>query len=188
MPGLPLREAAPTSRTRGVRAIWLARTGGLPGRSLAGYRRWALTPPFHPSPVIGGSTDPSAGLLSVALDVAEGLRPSVPRVVGPSGLCYESGLCSTPRAGSPVTQRRVGRPRPDGLYRTSVGRQLAANADQRVPLLRADPGAPRLPAAEKDDPGRREAQLHPLGALPTLLPARVGADLGVEPHPGSLGL
>ena len=34
--------------------FWLARTGRLPGRSLAGYRRWALTPPFHPSPVPGG--------------------------------------------------------------------------------------------------------------------------------------
>src|SRR5215212_6086251 len=60
--------------------IWLARTGGLPGRPLAGYRRWALTPPFHPSPVLGRSaprgapTEPSAGLLSVALDVTGGLR------------------------------------------------------------------------------------------------------------------
>ena len=35
--------------------IWLARTGRLPGRSLAGCRRWALTPPFHPSPVPRGS-------------------------------------------------------------------------------------------------------------------------------------
>jgi hypothetical protein len=41
--------------------IWLARTGGLPGRSLAGYRRWALTPPFHPSPVIGSETTRSIG-------------------------------------------------------------------------------------------------------------------------------
>src|SRR5215210_3505881 len=39
---------------------------------------------------------PSAGLLSVALDVTGGLHHPVPRVVGPSGLCYESGLCSTP--------------------------------------------------------------------------------------------
>ncbi len=68
--------------------IWLARTGGLPGRSLAGYRRWALTPPFHPSPVPEGVTPlrPSAGLLSVALDVAAGLRRAAPRVLSPSGL------------------------------------------------------------------------------------------------------
>ena len=47
---------------------------------------------------LAGRVRPSAGLLSVALDVAEGLRPSVPRLFGPSGLCYESGLCSTFRA------------------------------------------------------------------------------------------
>jgi hypothetical protein len=45
-----------------------------------------------------GEPRPSAGLLSVALDVTEGLRTSVPRVIDPSGLCYESGLCSTPLA------------------------------------------------------------------------------------------
>lgn len=58
-------------------AIWLARTGSLPGRSLTGYRRWALTPPFQPSPVPTrgkASGRPSAGLLSAALDVTAGLR------------------------------------------------------------------------------------------------------------------
>jgi hypothetical protein len=89
-PGLLLEEPRPPvweSQT-----IWLARTGCLPGRPLAGYRRWALTPPFHPSPVPvdmprwGMSTQPSAGLLSVALDVAAGLRHTAPRVVSPSGL------------------------------------------------------------------------------------------------------
>ena len=45
-PHLPAREARTPHGT-----IWLARTGGLPGRSLTEYRRWALTPPFHPSPV-----------------------------------------------------------------------------------------------------------------------------------------
>src|SRR3712207_8787719 len=87
--GLPW-EAAPTSPVAfsGAGTIWLARTGGLPGRSLAGCRRWALTPPFHPSPVPDGVTPPrpSAGLLSVALDVAAGLRRTAPRVLGPSGL------------------------------------------------------------------------------------------------------
>src|SRR5215207_8717154 len=77
-PGLP--AAAGT--------IWLARTGRLPGRSLAGYRRWALTPPFHPSPVPDGVAPlrPSAGLLSVALDVTADLRRAAPRVLSPSGL------------------------------------------------------------------------------------------------------
>ena len=55
-PRAPLGGAAPTSPATlsGAGTIWLARTGGLPGRSLAGYRRWALTPPFHPSPVPDG--------------------------------------------------------------------------------------------------------------------------------------
>jgi hypothetical protein len=55
IPGLP-EGAAPTSPKRFAASgtIWLARTGGSPGRSLAGYRRWALTPPFHPSPVPKG--------------------------------------------------------------------------------------------------------------------------------------
>jgi hypothetical protein len=103
--------------------FWLARTGGLPGRSLAGYRRWALTPPFHPSPVSRTSPRPSAGLLSVALDVATGLRRVAPRVVGPSGLCYESGLCSTPLGLAFGTQRRVGRPEPRRDY--TLGRSIA---------------------------------------------------------------
>src|ERR687893_61334 len=75
-----LGEPRLPARRRSVGTIWLARTGGLPGRSLAGYRRWALTPPFHPSPVPedtplrSASFGPSAGLLSVALDVTGGLR------------------------------------------------------------------------------------------------------------------
>src|SRR5829696_6403960 len=44
------------------------------------------------------------------------------------------------------------------------------------------------PAPQEDDPARREAQLHPLGALPAFLPARVVADLRVEPHAGFLRL
>ena len=72
-PGLLLEELRLPARTpHGAGTIWLARTGGLPGRPLAGYRRWALTPPFHPSPVPGDrASEPSAGLLSVALDVTE---------------------------------------------------------------------------------------------------------------------
>ena len=71
-PGLLLEE--PRLPVRGFLsvpgAIWLARTGGLPGRSLAGYRRWALTPPFHPSPVLEGrplGTRPSSHRLVYSL-------------------------------------------------------------------------------------------------------------------------
>src|SRR4028118_2291384 len=81
-PGLLWEELRLPARTpRGAGTIWLARTGGLPGRSLTGYRRWALTPPFHPSPVLGDrASEPSAGLLSAALDVTGGLRLPAPRV------------------------------------------------------------------------------------------------------------
>jgi hypothetical protein len=48
--------------------------------------------------------------------------------------------------------------------------------------------APGAPAPQEDDPGRCEAELHPLGAVPALLPARVTADVRVEPDAGSLGL
>jgi hypothetical protein len=51
-PGLPLGSRAyQPDVPEVVGTFWLARTGRLPGRSLTGYRRWALTPPFHPSPV-----------------------------------------------------------------------------------------------------------------------------------------
>ncbi len=65
---------------------------------------------------------PSAGLLSVALDVAAGLRRAAPRVLSPSGLCgREKRALASPdfalrtglvEAGS---QRRVGRPRPASI-------------------------------------------------------------------------
>src|SRR5215218_6113765 len=67
-------------------------------------------------------------------------------------------------------QRRVGRP---GLpYYT----------------LRAEGGSSSAPTADEHHPGRCEAQLDPLGALPALLPARVVPDFGVEPDSGTRGL
>src|SRR5215211_2162213 len=47
---------------------------------------------------------------------------------------------------------------------------------------------PGAPAPQQDDPGRCEAQLDPLGALPAFVPARVVADFGVEPDAGTFGL
>src|SRR5215208_238360 len=56
-----------------------------------------------------------------------------------------------------------------------------------VPLSRK--GAIGLfPAPQEDDPVRCEAQLDPLGAAPTFLPAGVVADLWVEPEAGTLRL
>jgi hypothetical protein len=55
-------------------------------------------------------------------------------------------------------------------------------------LLTARRRAPGAPAPQQDDPGRCEAELDPLGAFPALLPARVAADVGVEPHAWTLGL
>jgi hypothetical protein len=54
-------------------------------------------------------------------------------------------------------------------------------------LLAGSRRAPGAPAPQEDDPGRCEAQLDPLGALPAFLPARVVADLGVEPDAGAFG-
>src|SRR5215213_4448102 len=48
--------------------------------------------------------------------------------------------------------------------------------------------APGAPAPQEDDPGRCEAQLDPLGALPAFVPARIVADLWVEPDAGTFGL
>src|SRR5829696_5773716 len=48
--------------------------------------------------------------------------------------------------------------------------------------------APAAPPPQQDDPGRCEAQLDPLDALPALLPAGVVADLWVEPDTGTLRL
>jgi hypothetical protein len=124
IPGLPLGSCAYQSHGTEppLRTIWLARTGGLPGRSLSGYRRWALTPPFHPSPVPAGTIRtrrPSAGLLSVALDVTGGLHHPAPRVGWPERPLLRVRTLLYAWTRGPRTQRRVGRPRPAGLYLTS---------------------------------------------------------------------
>src|SRR5215208_4904792 len=54
--------------------------------------------------------------------------------------------------------------------------------------LRGRRRPPGAPAPQEDDPGRCEAQLDPLGALPAFVPARVVADFGVEPVAGTFGL
>src|SRR5215208_4002939 len=67
-------------------------------------------------------------------------------------------------------QRRVGRP---GLpYYT----------------LRAEGGSSGASTADEHHPGRCQAQLDPLGAVPAFLPARVVADFGVEPDTGAFRL
>src|SRR5215203_3629158 len=61
--------------------------------------------------------------------------------------------------------------------------QQAASACWGVPKrsLTGRRQAPGAPAPQEDDPGRCEAQLDPLDAVPALLPAGVVADFGVEP-------
>src|SRR5215210_1324466 len=170
--------AAPTCLE--TRRFWLARTGGLPGRSLSGYRRWALTPPFHPSPVpentpLAGCTRPGHRLVCSLLHLTwrgacdprpSGCWPERP-LLRVRTLLYERG--------EPRAQRRVGRPEP---------RRIIPQA------LDAWPGAePGLPvAADEDYPRRCQAKLHPLGAVPALLPAGVVLDAGVEPDSGAFRL
>src|SRR5919107_422839 len=59
----------------------------------------------------------------------------------------------------------------------------AVSAGRGVPKrsLTARRRASGAPAPQQDDPGRCEAQLDPLCAFPALLPARILADLWVEP-------
>src|SRR5918998_526218 len=83
---------------------------------------------------------PSAGLLSVALDVAAGLRRAAPRVVSPSGLSGPGGSTGSSRVRTllcvpgekPGTQRQVGRPRPSLNY-TLLGQVLGSRRRARAP-------------------------------------------------------
>jgi len=73
--GIPGPLAGPRLPARGAcapRTIWLARTGGLPGRSLLLSPRdtaGGLLPHPFTHHLCHGEPRPSAGLLSVALDV-----------------------------------------------------------------------------------------------------------------------
>jgi hypothetical protein len=83
------------------------------------------------------SCDPSAGLLSVALDVTAGLRRAAPRVFSPSGLYYESGLCSANRSLGFGSQRRVGRPGSKANYTLrGQGRKLRVFGREPPRLMR----------------------------------------------------
>ena len=167
-----LCEAAPTSL--GFQTIWLARAGGLPGRSLPGYRRWALTPPFHPSPV--PERFPGHRLVYSLLHLTlRKLARSVPRVVGPSGLCYESGLCSTPRT-SPGRSDGSDGPNPSKyiLRRDRAG-------------LRSDRTGSSA-ATDQHDARGRYPHLDPLHMTPALPPPRVLAYAGIEPYTRVLGV
>jgi hypothetical protein len=68
--------------------------------------------------------------------------------------------------------------------------RLAEAANRGVPKCSLT-GCRRAPGAhspQQDDPGRRDAEFDPLGALPAFLPARVAADLWVEPDAGAFRL
>jgi hypothetical protein len=68
--------------------------------------------------------------------------------------------------------------------------RLAEAADRSIPKrsLTGCRPATGAPAPQEDDPGRREAQLDPPGALPAFLPAGIVAHLGVEPNAGAFWL
>ncbi len=110
---LPARNASRRPGQFGLLAPVVCLAG--PSRDAAGG---LLPHPFTHHLCRREAPRPSAGLLSVALDVTGGLRPSAPRVVGPSGLCYESGLCSTPLAEAPGRSDGSDGPNPLGLYLT----------------------------------------------------------------------
>ncbi len=128
-PGLSLRRAAPTSPgpRRPSGAIWLARTGGLPGRSLRrafGSPRdtagGLLPHPFtHHLCRKGVAFRPSAGLLSAALDVTASLHrpnglPPSPGLLARAASSTSPDFALCPRARISQrhgTQRRAGQPR-----------------------------------------------------------------------------
>jgi hypothetical protein len=135
-PRLPARRGVPRNGPYGT--FWLARTGCLPGRSLAGYRRWALTPPFHPSPVpcrdatCCVSTGHRLVCSLLHLTWRRACAIAAPRVVGPSGLCYESGLCSISWK---IPGHSDGSDGPDpALDYTAVGQTLGCRRRAREPL------------------------------------------------------
>jgi hypothetical protein len=94
----PLEEPRlPVGRLSATATIWLARTGGLPGRSLRLAKGWPwdtagglLPHPFTHHLCRGASPRPSAGLLSVALDVTGALRPP------PLGLLARAASATSP--------------------------------------------------------------------------------------------
>src|SRR5918998_1989018 len=164
---LPARNASRRQGQFGLLAPVVCLAG--PSRDTAGG---LLPHPFTHHLCRREAPRPSAGLLSVALDVTEGLRLHGFRRPRPSGYWPERPLLRVRTllyapGRSRRAQRQVGRPEP---Y-------------QIIPYgLKARLGAPYgAAAADEHDPGRGQAQLDPLGAVPALAPARVVADLGVEP-------
>src|SRR5215211_3290301 len=101
------------SRTAPLGTIWLARTGGLPGRSLR-LSPWDTAGGLLPHPfthhLCHGEPRPSAGLLSVALDVSGGLHRPDPRVALARAASATSPDFALRSGQKPKTQRRVGRP------------------------------------------------------------------------------
>ena len=77
--------------------------------------------------------------------------------------------------------------RPGTLYWTSHLEAQAAGPGVRKRSLTGRRRAPGDLAPQEDDPGRREAQLDPLGAAPAFVPARILADLGSNQMPGPSG-
>lgn len=104
------RAGYPVPVGAGADAVWPCTPWGLPGRDCRQPRRWALTPPFHPSPVRTVNRPPSAGLFSVARAVARRLTPPDAFLLGSTVPCgvrtFLPGAAGRERPGP---RRRPGR-------------------------------------------------------------------------------
>src|ERR687890_1591324 len=71
-PRLPARggAVAPTRDNLACSHRWF--TWPVPPAFASGYRRWALTPPFHPSPVIGSGATRSIGWSALCCTLRDG--------------------------------------------------------------------------------------------------------------------
>ena len=108
-----------------------------PGRRHYCRRRWALTPPFHPSPVQWELPLPSAGLLSVAVLRHQAVTNLVPHLaVSVGGL----PVALKPQAGS----REVPLPRLDGTATAPLLAGCRAHARSQVGRRGLEPRTPCL--------------------------------------------
>ena len=161
-----------------------------PGQNLACSHRWFTWPVPRGIPPVGSYPTlspitcagrvtplrPSAGLLSVALDVAAGLRRAAPRVLSPSGL---SGPGSSP--GSSRVRTLLCAPKTPGHSGGSDG----PDPPRIIPYLRQELGSRRC-TREREPPRRRRMILVGVRRSSTLsVPLQRFCQRGSSPTAGS---